>query len=110
MEKKFKSKNRFTHFSNSKARTIQERMEELLSEGIAVRGRERSVLADENLHLDEMDFRCYKDGIDVQAEMSPDNENSENNLLEARKIERYFLIPCNCDEPDIIEYYLRYTG
>lgn len=103
------SKNKFTHYNNSKVDTIEKRVEELLSEGIAVVGRSRKILVDEDLHLNEQDFKCYKDGIDVQVDMDEDERNSQNVLLEARGFNRYLIIPSNCDKDGIIEYYLKYT-
>ena len=106
---KRKSSNRFTHHSQTKAKTIDERIRELSDEGIAVRGRDRFVLASENLHLNEVDFKTYSDRIDIQADMSPDDENNLNELLTANNFDRYFIIPSNSDNREVVEYFLRYS-
>lgn len=110
MAKQPVSKNKFTHYNDSKTDTIEKRAEELLSEGVVVVGRPRSILADEDFHLNEMNFRYYKNGIEVQVEMDTDERNSQNILLEARGFNRYLIIPSDRNEPEVIEYYLKYTG
>ena len=103
MVKKQSQRNRFTHPIDSLAATIEDRIRELLNEGVSLSTIERYKLKDEEFDFEDKDFRGYPDGIELGVD-NPETTDAQGYM--GGDFYRFLIIPSD-DRRDVIEYYIR---